>query len=406
MSNKTYIDVFAGSGGLSEGFIRAGFKSVAHVEMDEDACDTLRTRIAYHYLYNNNKQNIYEAYLKNDITRKELWESIPVELMQSVINEEISNKTIDGIFNKIDILRNGNNIDVLIGGPPCQAYSLVGRSRDDKGMKWDKRNFLFRYYAAFLKKYRPEYFVFENVLGLLSAGNKKYFNEMIELFEEFGYKTDYKILNSEDYGVLQKRRRVIIMGKKGADEFKFPDIPIMENNWEIKKDLFYDLPYLKPGDEINVAEYTAPVNEYLVTTGLRNGVNFVTQNITRKHNPRDLEIYSLAIKKWVNERVRLKYNDVPLELRTHENIVAFLDRYKVVDPAGHSHTVVAHISKDGHYYIYPDLNQVRSLSVREAARIQSFPDDFYFEGGRTAAFKQIGNAVPPLMGEKLAKKIY
>lgn len=400
----TYIDLFAGAGGLSEGFIRAGFLPVAHVEMDEDACDTLRTRTAYHYLYKINKQNIYYAYLKGEITRNELWEAIPVDLMQSVINENISNKTIDGIFSKIDTLTNGNNVNVLIGGPPCQAYSLVGRSRDVKGMKWDRRNYLFRYYAAFLKKYKPEYFIFENVLGLLSAGNKKYFNEMLKLFDDCGYKTDFKVFNSEHYGVLQKRKRVIIMGKRDVNEFTFPEVVGVENNWQIIKDLFYDLPVLKEGEALNISEYAAPINEYLKTTGIRNGVEFVTQNITRTHNNRDLKIYKMVIEKWETERKRLKYTDIPKELRTHKNVNAFLDRYKVVDPIGHAHTVVAHISKDGHYYIYPDKNNVRSLSVREAARIQSFPDDYYFEGGRTSAFKQIGNAVPVLMSYYLAQE--
>ena len=101
----------------------------------------------------------------------------------------------------------------------------------------------------------------------------------------------------------------------------------------------------------------------------------------------------------------MKYDELPKRLQTHNNIKAFLDRYKVVDPTGHSHTVVAHIAKDGHYYIYPDPKQVRSISVREAARIQSFPDDYFFEGGRTAAFKQIGNAVPPLMAQAIAKEL-
>jgi DNA (cytosine-5)-methyltransferase 1 len=105
-------------------------------------------------------------------------------------------------------------------------------------------------------------------------------------------------------------------------------------------------------------------------------------------------------------RERLKYNELPARLRTHQNTKAFLDRYKVVDPVGYSHTVVAHIAKDGHYYIYPDKKQVRSISVREAARLQSFPDDYFFEGGRSAAFKQIGNAVPPLMAETLAEAIF
>lgn len=325
--------------------------------------------------------------------------------MLSVINDEISNKTIQDIFSNIDDQLASKKVDVIIGGPPCQAYSLVGRSRDPNGMKGDKRNYLFRFYADFLIRYKPKFFVFENVLGLLTAGNQKYLKEMLELFEELGYSADYKVLNSEEYGVIQKRRRVIIIGRKGKAKFQFPQLGIIENKWAIKKDLFYDLPFLYPGQEISIATYKKPINEYLETTSTRNGLDFVTQHICRKHNDRDLEIYSIAIDKWLNEGKRLKYNDLPLRLQTHKNTEAFLDRYKVVDPLGHSHTMVAHISKDGHYYIYPDSKQVRSISVREAARIQSFPDDYFFEGGRTAAYKQIGNAVPPLMAQSIAKKI-
>ncbi len=385
-SSLKYIDLFAGAGGLSEGFIREGFQAIAHVEMDKDACDTLKTRLAYHYLTQNNKLSIYKAYLKNEITREVLWGNIPEQIMESVINEEITGETISGIFNNIDKQLDGHKVDLIIGGPPCQAYSLVGRSRDPNRMKGDKRNFLFRYYAEFLIKYKPKYFVFENVLGLLTAGNKRYLNEMIQLFESIGYSVaEPTVLNAEDYGVLQKRRRVIIMGKRGNKKFNFPVLQKVENKWQIKKDLFYDLPYLNPGDEFNIVKYTKPINEYLRTTEIRNGIDIVTQHITRKHNERDLEIYSIAIDKWVNEKTRLKYSDLPARLQTHNNTEAFLDRFKVVDPIGHSHTMVAHISKDGHYYIYPDSKQVRSISVREAARIQSFPDDYFFEGGRTAA---------------------
>lgn len=406
-SSLKYIDLFAGAGGLSEGFIREGFQAIAHVEMDKDACDTLKTRLAYHYLSQNNKLSIYKAYLKNEITREVLWGNIPEPIMKSVINEEITGETISGIFNNIDKQLDGHKVDLIIGGPPCQAYSLVGRSRDPNRMKGDKRNFLFRYYAEFLIKYKPKYFVFENVLGLLTAGNKRYLNEMIQLFESIGYSVaEPTVLNAEDYGVLQKRRRVIIMGQRGNKKFNFPELQKIENKWQIKKDLFYDLPYLNPGDEFDIVKYTKPINEYLRTTEIRNDIDIVTQHITRNHNRRDLEIYSIAIDKWVNEKTRLKYSDLPARLQTHKNTEAFLDRFKVIDPIGHSHTVVAHISKDGHYYIYPDSKQVRSISVREAARIQSFPDDYFFEGGRTAAFKQIGNAVPPLMARAIAKKIY
>lgn len=405
MSKLTYIDLFAGAGGLSEGFIREKFEPIAHVEMSAEASDTLRTRLAFHYFHQKKKLQPYYDYLRQDKSRKELWDSIPQHLLESVINEEINDKSIESIFQKIDLQLDERKVDVIIGGPPCQAYSLVGRSRDPNRMKGDKRNFLFRYYAKFLIRYKPKYFVFENVLGLLTAGNAKYLNEMLELFEEIGYSADMKVLNAEEYGVLQKRRRVIIIGRKGKTKFNFPELQTIENNWQTKKDLFFDLPSLKPGQELEVANYTKDINEYLKKTETRNGINYTTQHITRNHNDRDLEIYSLAIDKWLNDRQRLKYNDIPRKLQTHKNTEAFLDRYKVIDPTGHSHTVVAHIAKDGHYYIYPDFKQVRSISVREAARIQSFPDDYFFEGGRTAAFKQIGNAVPPLMAEKIAASL-
>jgi len=400
-----YIDLFAGAGGLSEGFIRKKFEPVAHVEMDPEASDTLRTRLAFHHFRKNKNPELYYDYLQKNISREELWGRIPSHLFDSVINEEINDKTIESIFHKIDLQLDYRKVDVIIGGPPCQAYSLVGRSRDPNRMKGDKRNFLFRYYAKFLIRYKPKYFVFENVLGLLTAGNAKYLKEMMKLFEEIGYSADMKVLNAVEYGVLQKRQRVIIIGRKGKTRFHFPEIKTIENNWQVKKDLFIDLPYLKPGQELPIAKYTNDITEYLKNTKIRNGINFTTQHITRNHNERDLEIYSIAIDKWLNERQRLKYKDIPKKLQTHKNTEAFLDRYKVIDPTGHSHTVVAHIAKDGHYYIYPDQNQVRSISVREAARIQSFPDDYFFEGGRTAAFKQIGNAVPPLMAEKIADSL-
>jgi DNA (cytosine-5)-methyltransferase 1 len=403
-----YIDLFAGAGGLSEGFIRAGFQPIAHVEMNKEACDTLRTRIAFYYLKKIKKINYYWSYLRNEINREELWKMLPDKLMNSVINSEISNKSNPFIFNLIDEQLGSEKVDVIIGGPPCQAYSLVGRSRDPNRMKGDKRNYLFSRYADFLLHYQPKYFVFENVLGLITAGNAEYLNEMLETFSDMGYSVTVDTLNAEDFGVLQKRRRVIIIGRKVDNDdthFQFPELKKTENKWQIKNDLFFDLPSLKHGEELHIAKYVKPINDYLKKTKTRNGVDFTTQHITRKHNQRDLEIYSIAIDKWLHGKKRLKYDELPSRLQTHNKKDIFLDRFKVVDPGGHSHTVVAHIAKDGHYYIYPDKKQVRSISVREAARIQSFPDDYFFEGGRTAAFKQIGNAVPPLMAQAIAQKL-
>jgi DNA (cytosine-5)-methyltransferase 1 len=401
-----YIDLFAGAGGLSEGFIQQGFNAIAHVEMNKEASDTLKTRLVFHHLKNEGNTAPYFEYLKQKISREELWKKAPQEIIDSVLNNEITSETIQGIFDSIDEQLYKKKVDVIIGGPPCQAYSLVGRSRDPNKMEGDKRNYLFRYYAQFLVKYKPKYFVFENVLGLLTAGNQVYLKEMLSLFAEIGYTVDYKILNAEDYGVLQKRRRVVIIGRKGKAKFEFPELDKIDNKWQVKKDILADLPVLVPGQEMNIANYTTKkLNSYQIATECRNGIDYTTQHITRMHNERDLEIYSIAIDKWLNNQERLKYNDLPKRLQTHNNVEAFLDRYKVVDPFGHSHTVVAHIAKDGHYYIYPDKNQIRSISVREAARIQSFPDNYFFEGRRTGAFKQIGNAVPPLMAGEIAKKI-
>jgi len=153
MSSMTYIDLFAGASGLSEGFIREKYKPIAHVEMDENACDTIRTRLAFHYLKAKGREDEYFRYLKKEINRDKLWSYLPKQDLESVINTEISNKTIAGIFNKIDDqVGSRKKVDLIIGGPPCQAYSLVGRSRDPNGMKGDKRNFLFRYYGQFLER--------------------------------------------------------------------------------------------------------------------------------------------------------------------------------------------------------------------------------------------------------------
>ena len=405
MSKLNFIDLFAGAGGLSEGFIRQGFNPIAHVEMNRYACETLRTRAAYNHLKDTNQLDTYTKYLKTEIERTALWDSIPESKINSVIHTEISTKTIKTIFNQIDEQAKGKKIDVIIGGPPCQAYSLVGRARDPQKMENDPRNFLYKLYIHFLEKYRPKMFVFENVPGILSAKNGEHFEKIQKAITQAGYEFHFKILNAKDFGVLQDRKRVILIGWKKQMKFSYPEFEVFDNKYQLLKDLFYDLPSLKHGTGDAFTFYKKPINEYLEKAHIRNGLDFTTQHIARPHNERDLEIYRRAITSWVVDKKRLNYALLPKHLQTHKNTTSFLNRYQVVDPYTVSHTVVAHISGDGHYYIYPDLKQVRSISVREAARIQSFPDDFYFEGGRTAAFKQIGNAVPPLMAEKIANKI-
>lgn len=405
MANKkyTFIDLFAGCGGLSEGFVQAGFTPIAHVEMNDEACETLKTRSCYHYCHTHRNEPAYFDYLKGEISRNDLFSKVPPKIIKSVINAEISDSSIDGIFHQIHRLAGKKNVDLIIGGPPCQAYSLLGRH--NKNMEDDPRTLLYLQYGKFLNEFKPKGFVFENVPGLLSAKKGEHFKNLQAYFKGLGYEVKYKMLTASDYGVLQERHRLIIVGWKEDLGFEYPEFETIITQ-AVVNDVLSDLPKLKAGETKNIAEYESPVNQYLVESGIRStNDNFVTQNITRPVNANDAKIYAFAIKLWKEKHTRLKYTDLPEELRTQKNEGSFLDRFKVVNGDGKSHTVVAHLSKDGHYYIHPDLKYCRSISVREAARLQSFPDNFYFEGSRSAIFKQIGNAVPPLMAKSIAESI-
>lgn len=408
MAKLNYIDLFAGAGGLSEGFIRAGFKPIAHVEMDEAACYSLKTRTAYHYLLSKNRKEEYVKYLKGEISRETLYSLIPKEKMESVISLALSDENNKTIFKQIDKLLEGNEVDLIVGGPPCQAYSLVGRARSKNGMKEDPRNYLYLQYAKYLKKYTPKLFVFENVLGLRSAGGGEYFKRMKREFNKVGYEIKDFLFNAHDFGVLQNRRRIILIGYRNDLNITIPEIKASSFYEHKVKSIFQDLPKLQAGmGQDKNSKYTQDTNDYLDSSNIRNGIEVLTQHVSRPHTEQDKKIYRIAIEQLRNGE-RLNYASLPKHLKTHNNQHSFLDRFKVVDDkSSYAQTVVAHISKDGHYYIHPDVKQNRSITVREAARLQSFPDDFYFEGvrqrmNRTAAFKQIGNAVPVLMAERIA----
>ena len=209
-NKPTFIDLFSGAGGLSEGFLKAGFEPIAHVEMDKNACKTLETRLIYHKLKKDGKLNSYYDYISEKITREDFKKYFgDNELSKSVINLSIGRENNETIFKTIDELAKGKEVDLVIGGPPCQAYSLVGRSRDKNKMVDDPRNFLYKEYCKFLERYTPKLFVFENVIGLKTADKGSYFAQMQEDFRRLGYHIDYKIQKSEDFGVLQKRRRII-----------------------------------------------------------------------------------------------------------------------------------------------------------------------------------------------------
>lgn len=414
MSKLNYIDLFAGAGGLSEGFKRAGFEPIAHVEMVEAACFTMKTRAVYYFLKETGFSSKYESYLKGLIDRQELYKDIPEEVLNSVINAPIGKDTNEMIFKKIDQnLNEKKEVDLLIGGPPCQAYSVAGRSRSSNNMEGDPRNFLYIQYAEYLSRYKPKMFVFENVLGIKSAGGGYYLKEMEKLFNKKGYSILPFQVNARQFGVLQNRKRYIIIGWRNDFNPNLPNLEKVENGLIANVgELLSDLKPLHAGEGKDKFErYSGLTNSYLKESKIRNGTDIVTQHLARPHTDQDKEIYRIAVSKWQNEKERLNYNDLPENLKTHKNRNTFTDRFKIVaEDLQYSQTIVAHIAKDGHYYIHPDITQNRSITVREAARIQSFPDDYYFEGTstrghRTAAFTQIGNAVPPLMAEKIAQII-
>lgn len=410
MKNKTkkitYIDLFAGAGGLSEGFSNVGFEPIVHVEMSADACKTLKTRACYYYLKGQNKLAQYYEYIEGKITTDQLYRLVPQSVLDSVVCETMTNEDMGAIYKRINksmVQANISHVDLVVGGPPCQAYSQVGRSR--KCMDDDPRNELYKLYFQVLEKYKPTMFVFENVPGLITAGGGCYLNNILAGFKSLGYELDYKIVDAFDFGVLQKRQRIILVGWKKGSGHSYPKLEKSAEKYTVQ-DILQDLPDIKPGQSSGKYK-DQKMNNYLSTTGIRNENDILTWHIARTNIDRDREIYRRAIESWSNGHKRLKYSDLPSELITHKNISGFLDRYKVVAAdLSASHTMMAHISKDGHYYIHPDINQARSITVREAARIQSFPDDFFFEGSRTSAFVQIGNAVPPLMAKAIATALY
>lgn len=396
MANRIYsfIDLFAGCGGLSEGFYRQGFRALAHVEIDHYACETLRARMR-HYGY----RNVDEAVIEHDITSKD-------------IIERIENAT------------HGRPVDVIIGGPPCQAYSTAGRVRDGEGMAKDPRNYLFESYVRILEHFEPKFFVFENVTGLLSArvdGGLIFPRVIHALGNRYKVIDDPTILvhNTANYGVPQIRKRVIIMGvrddideKEAFDLYNAvrkthydPDMPAEQRQglqrYVNVHDALSDLPPVEPGHDASTDAFDYPCDNAFLRRIGQPGIHPLMDHLARNHNEMDRERFRVMIEHhWSFGEMRRRRPDLE-----HEHARVFDNSYVVQWWDLPSKTILAHIYKDGFQFIHPDYDQARTFTVREAARIQSFPDDFEFAGSRGEKYKQIGNAVPVLFAEALAKAI-
>lgn len=389
----TFIDLFAGCGGLSEGFYRQGFKALAHVEIDHWASETLRTRMK-HYGYKDYDKEVIEY----DITSKDILE-------------------------RIDLAVKGRTVDIIIGGPPCQAYSTAGRVRDGKKMASDPRNYLFESYVKILEFYSPKFFVFENVTGLLSArvNNAPILPKILKaLGKKYNVVSNPEILvhNTADYGVPQLRKRVIIMGVRkdlNKDTIKLyndvikthwnPETPECERkgrkHFVDVRAAIGDLPPVEPGCDASTPEYNYPCNNEFLKKISKTGIHPLMDHVARNHNDLDRERFQVMIHNhWSFGQLRRE-----MPQYEHEHARVFDNSYVVQWWDLPSKTILAHIYKDGFQFIHPDEAQRRTFTVREAARIQSFPDDFEFKGSRSEKYKQIGNAVPPLFAEALAKSI-
>lgn len=395
MTEKKYnfIDLFAGCGGLSEGFYKQGFNALAHVEIDHMACKTLKTRMR-HYGYENADKAVLEA----DITSKDI-----VKRICDVVGD--------------------NKVDIIIGGPPCQSFSPLGKAKDENNMQDDPRNYLFENYVKVLNHFKPQFFVFENVTGLLDTEVKgKSIFKMILKRLRRNYKVlsneNIIVLNATNYGVPQERKRVILLGVRRnlninpLDVYAaiekthyLPESSEKEKEGKIRyvtvREAIGDLPPLQQGQGAKIMEYPNAYEECNdFVKKIRGEQDTVLRDhVARRNNKKDVERYMVMAENHWNF---LQLLDFRPDLG-HEKKRVFFNSYKVQWWDAPAKTIIAHLYKDGNQFIHPDPAQGRSITVREAARLQSFPDDFVFEGSRTDQFKQIGNAVPPLLAEAIAK---
>lgn len=499
------IDLFAGPGGLGEGFSayekapgKSAFKIRLSIEMDEHAHKTLRLRSFVRQFPRGDAPDEYYDYVRGKVTIDQLHNAWPKEAAaadheswQATLGETDPKE----VSRRITAALGPDTKEwLLIGGPPCQAYSLVGRSRmigkiGRVEFEKDHRHFLYREYLRIIAQHQPAAFVMENVKGLLSAtvGGQKMFNRIIEdltdpiaavpevgrglTLKSLGYNLysvstasdlaggfapgDF-IVRAEDYEIPQARHRIIILGIRSdisrtagilekkprvAIDEVIGDLPRLRSGLSKEKDTAeawrnvvretVDFHWAKNGDLSRELRESLLRSSHRVSANLTRGGSFiegmtipakhdkwffdkrlngVCNHETRSHIRADLHRYFFAAVFAKTQGRSPLLQDLPKALLPeHENVAAalketkFNDRFRVQSAGRPSTTVVSHISKDGHYYIHYDPSQCRSLTVREAARLQTFPDNYFFEGPRTEQYQQVGNAVPPLLAHKIAK---
>jgi DNA (cytosine-5)-methyltransferase 1 len=497
------IDLFAGPGGLGEGFSRyrrhgeAVFQIKLSIEKEAFAYQTLKLRAFFRQFPHREAPQQYYEHLAGLLTTDQLYQAFPREAKNAsaeAVHAELGGK--DFPDQKIDQYINdalGNRVNwVLIGGPPCQAYSLVGRARRTKDPKFheDEKHTLYEEYLRIIADHRPPVFVMENVKGILSAQHedKGILAKIIADLQQpldavYGHRNrppedrlEYQLVSlvtsernrlgtfdpedfvvcAEKYGIPQTRHRVILLGVL-AERTVEPRL-LREQPQVAIEQVLSDLPRLRSGlsrEEDTPEAWCATLHEIPQAHWFRNGdlqeplrremrrllgelngalergrefmpparrvlkrykhwyqdprLLGVSNHITRLHIRKDLHRYFFVAAFARVYGRSPKLNDFPPELLPNHRNVAdalktrkFNDRFRVQLEGHPSTTVTSHISKDGHYFIHYDPTQCRSLTVREAARLQTFPDNYFFEGPRTEQYQQVGNAVPPLLARQIA----
>lgn len=393
------IDLFAGCGGLMEGFESEGsYRTLACVEWEKAPCENLVNRLNCKWNHTCANQEV----IRFDIQR----------------TGELINGFSDPIYGQhmgLDSIVANKKIHVIIGGPPCQAYSLAGRIRDKDGMRNDYRNYLFESYLRVVNHYKPNFFIFENVQGILSAApdGTPIIDSIKNSFRSSGYiildDVQLAVFDLSDYGVPQNRKRVIFLGvrkdiygdncRNMLEEFYNRIMPENKTKKVTVREAISDLPKLFPflnGEQNNRKK----------VSHLLNGECAVFNHTPRFHSERDISIFKMLAEDI--EFGRNEYTDVSKLKNLYNKMTgntSSVHKYYVLRWDEQSNTIPAHLHKDGLRHIHPDSTQARSITVREAARLQTFEDDYKFIGGMMDQYKMIGNAVPPRFSYVLAKAL-